>query len=152
MQKTSKILLGVATVAPIVLTIVLVFVVFATFASTFPSARSGRFVSENDFPAVFGTIFTLQVLLWLLTVGLTIFYIVNVFRNDRVAKDKKALWAVVIFLGNMLAMPVYWYLYIWREPEVQVHGWGGSGYFNDASTGQRAGDYSAPPPPPDWRQ
>jgi hypothetical protein len=40
---------------------------------------------------------------------------VNVFRNDRVDKDKKVLWAVVLFMGNMIAMPIYWYLYIWRE-------------------------------------
>jgi hypothetical protein len=151
MQKTSKILLGVATVAPFVLMIVMFFVIFSMVSSTFPSARAGRFVSGNDFSSVFGAIFTLQLLLWLLTVGLTIFYIVNVFRNDRVAKDKKALWAVVLFMGSLLAMPVYWYLYIWREPEVQVPGWGGSGYLNDAGTGQRAGDYRTPPPPPDWR-
>ena len=31
-----------------------------------------------------------------------------------VPQDKKALWAVVIFMGNALAMPVYWYLYIWK--------------------------------------
>ena len=26
----------------------------------------------------------------------------------------KALWAIVLFLGNIFAMPVYWYLYIWK--------------------------------------
>ena len=151
MGKSSKVLLGVATIAPFVFMIVMVVFIFAA-VSTFPSARSGRFVSENGFSSVFGTIFILQLLLWLLTVGLTIFYIINVFKNDRVAKDQKALWAVVLFLGSMFAMPVYWYLYIWREPEAAVPGWGGRGYLNDAGTGQRAGDYGAPPPlPPDWR-
>jgi hypothetical protein len=33
-----------------------------------------------------------------------------------VPNDKKALWAAVLFFGNMVALPVYWYLYIWREP------------------------------------
>jgi cytosine/uracil/thiamine/allantoin permease len=51
----------------------------------------------------------------LAVIALMVFYIVNVFRNDRVDKDKKALWAVVLFMGNMIAMPIYWYLYIWRE-------------------------------------
>ncbi|NLG84554.1 MAG: hypothetical protein GX493_08130 [Firmicutes bacterium] len=45
-------------------------------------------------------------------------YIVNVFNTDLVDKDKKALWAVVLFFGNIIAMPIYWYLYIWREPKV----------------------------------
>jgi multisubunit Na+/H+ antiporter MnhB subunit len=47
--------------------------------------------------------------------GATVIYIINVFGNDRVEKDKKALWAVVLFLGSILAMVVYWYLYIWRQ-------------------------------------
>jgi hypothetical protein len=47
-------------------------------------------------------------------------YIVNVFKNDRVSKDKKALWVVVLFLGNMIAMPVYWYLYIWEEDDRNI--------------------------------
>jgi len=29
-----------------------------------------------------------------------------------------ALWANVIFLGDMIAMPIYWYLYIWKEAAV----------------------------------
>lgn len=37
-----------------------------------------------------------------LIMGLTVFYMVNVFRNDRVEKDKKVLWAVVLFMGNMI--------------------------------------------------
>jgi hypothetical protein len=27
------------------------------------------------------------------------------------------LWAVVLFLGNMIAMPVFFYLYIWPDEE-----------------------------------
>ena len=48
--------------------------------------------------------------------ALTAFYIVYLFRTDRVPQDKKALWAVVLFLGNTFAFPVFWYLYIWKEP------------------------------------
>jgi len=50
--------------------------------------------------------------------GLLVVYIVHLFKTDRVPKDQKALWAVVIFLGSVLAMPVYWYLYIWKPLRV----------------------------------
>ncbi len=63
-------------------------------------------------------ILPLHLLTMLSVLALTVFYIVNVFRNDRVEKDKKALWAVVIFLGHVIAMPVYWYFYIWRKPSI----------------------------------
>ncbi len=32
--------------------------------------------------------------------------------------DKRAVWAVVLFLGNLVAMPVYWYTHIWRQNPV----------------------------------
>jgi len=41
-------------------------------------------------------------------------YIIYLFKTDHVAKDKKALWAVVLFLANLVAMPVFWFLYVWR--------------------------------------
>jgi len=44
-----------------------------------------------------------------------IIYIIHIFKTEKVPQDKKALWAVVIFLGNMIAMPIYWYLYIWKQ-------------------------------------
>ncbi len=37
------------------------------------------------------------------------------FKTDVVPQDKKALWAVVLFLGNMISMPIFWYLYIWTK-------------------------------------
>lgn len=43
-------------------------------------------------------------------------YIINLFRSATVPTDKRALWAVVLFMGNIMAMPVYWYLYIWQQP------------------------------------
>jgi hypothetical protein len=52
-----------------------------------------------------------------LLVALIAIYIRDIFKTNRVDKDKKALWAVCIFLGNMVAIPIYWFLYIWKEPK-----------------------------------
>jgi len=35
--------------------------------------------------------------------------------NKRVAGAGKALWLVLLLLGNLVTMPAYWYLYIVRE-------------------------------------
>jgi hypothetical protein len=53
--------------------------------------------------------------LWCLC--MPIFYVVYLFKTDRVPVEQKALWATVIILGHMLAMPVFWYLHVWREPK-----------------------------------
>ena len=156
MRKTGKILLGVLTLAPLAL-MILAFVFFFTVAS---SASFGRRFDEDAFSVSFGTFFAIQMLAVLLTLGLTVFYIVNVFRNDRVEKDKKALWAVVIFMGNAFAMPVYWYLFIWPEREEPGSGWrervrlnnaDAAGWGANAASRDRSRDYVPPPPPPDWR-
>ncbi len=47
--------------------------------------------------------------------SLMVFYIFNIYKSNSVAKDKRNLWAALLFFGNILVYPVYWYLYIWRE-------------------------------------
>jgi hypothetical protein len=107
MRKSSKLLLAGATVWPFFyMVLFFAFVLFMVFVNANGSEPP---------PVLLFLIFPLHFLTMLLIFGLTVFYIVNVFRNDRVVKDMKVLWAVVIFLGNIIAMPIYWYLYIWRE-------------------------------------
>jgi len=47
-------------------------------------------------------------------------YIVYLFKTKHVPKGKKALWAVVLFMGNIFAMPIFWYHYIWK-PASEAH-------------------------------
>ncbi len=110
MSRPAKILLVLATVAPLV-SYALITVVFVAVTLRFQASTSTAPPPEVLLVmAAHGLN-----LLWVL--GLIAFYIANVFKNPRIAPDYKALWAVVIFLGNVSAMPVYWYQYIWREPE-----------------------------------
>ena len=69
---------------------------------------------NGPMPAMFMIIFAFHLLTMLEVLALIVFYIVHLFKTPAVRQDMKALWAVVLFLGNMLAMPVYWYLYIWK--------------------------------------
>jgi hypothetical protein len=45
------------------------------------------------------------------------FYIIDLFRNDRVPRDKRALWGITLFSAAPIAMPIYWLHYIWRDGE-----------------------------------
>jgi hypothetical protein len=49
--------------------------------------------------------------------GAFIFYVINVYRNKSVMKEKKHLCAALLFFGHIIVYPFYWYLYIWREPK-----------------------------------
>lgn len=113
MKKSTKILLGLATLWPFIYMILFVAFVFSMILWA-PSSEG----QKSGVPLSFAVFMVFHVLTMLWMVGLTIIYMVDVFRNERVEKDYKVLWAVVIFMGNMFAMPIYWYLYLWREPPV----------------------------------
>lgn len=66
--------------------------------------------NEGLFVLLFVMHFAVIILSWCL-IG---FYIYFLFTTDHVKQDQKALWAVVLFFANMLVMPVFWYLYIWK--------------------------------------
>jgi len=87
---------------------------FSYVMASFPTIPNAAEPPEQ-FLREFSTIFQLHMIVMALIVALMAFYMVHLFRSDRVPADKKALWAVVLFLGNLLAMPVYWYLYMWPK-------------------------------------
>ncbi len=112
MKQVAKLILGLVTLLPILFFISF----FVYFQLTFFSdlfSKNSFFDPRIEAAVMFSTIGFIM----FLSYGLTAFYIVNVFINKRVDKDKKALWAVVIFLGWAVAQLVYWYLYIWRQPK-----------------------------------
>jgi hypothetical protein len=47
--------------------------------------------------------------------GLIPFYIVLVVKSDRLDETMRIVWVVLICMLGMFAMPVYWYLYVWRN-------------------------------------
>ncbi|GBC79131.1 hypothetical protein EG19_06335 [Thermoanaerobaculum aquaticum] len=113
MSKGKAIVLAVFTLWPFLY----MFLFFATIVILITSAAAKPQPSQ-DMPLLFGGIFIMHIATMLEIMGLLVVYIVHLFKTDRVPQDQKALWAVVIFLGNVLAMPVYWYLYIWKPLRV----------------------------------
>jgi hypothetical protein len=147
MKKSSKILLALATIWPFFYMILFMGVVVSSF-----------FMGGNEPGFIWAVVIPLHILTMLSIMGLTIFYMVNVFRNDRVNKDMKVLWAVVIFMGSIIAMPIYWYLYIWRdapsssignEPIRVSSGWE-SGSITQRCEAEQVSNMPLPRPP-DWR-
>ena len=106
MNKTKAIILAAFTVWPVVY----MFLFMAGIAGSMFFMRGG----SGPMQGFFGVVVVLHLLTMLEMAGLLVYYILNLFKTDAVAQDKKALWAVVLFMGNMIAMPVYWYLYIWK--------------------------------------
>jgi glucan phosphoethanolaminetransferase (alkaline phosphatase superfamily) len=159
MQKPTKVLLAVATLWPIVYMFIFIAFFFSAFFWGPGSAETG---TGTGMPPAMALFFLVHLLTMLFVLALTVFYIVNIFRNDRVEKDKKARWAIVIFMGSAIAMPIYWYLYIWKEanaggppPPDQLYSGNSTSWTNQASqpgASQRQEQYVPPPRPPNWRE
>jgi len=48
-------------------------------------------------------------------IGLMPLYIILAVKNEYIDQTMKIMWAVLICMVGIFAMPVYWYLYIWRN-------------------------------------
>jgi hypothetical protein len=104
LSKASKIALLVATFLPALYMVLF----FASFALTSASAAGPKLIFDN-----FAVFMAVHLAMMLLMIALITFYIVFLFKTDRVRNDMKAVWAVAIFMGSIVAMPVFWFLYIW---------------------------------------
>jgi hypothetical protein len=63
----------------------------------------------------FETLLSLHLLtVSLIVVVLTVVYLVMVYRSALVPQDRRTFWAVVLFMGNVFALPVFWYVFLWR--------------------------------------
>lgn len=156
MKKSTKILLGIATIWPILWIPIFILAMFSTIFFSGPGAPP----DADVFPTVFLVVFPLHMLTVFGSLALSVFYIVNIFRNKRVEKDKQVLWVVLLLLAGMIAEPIYWYLFIWRDepagaqsapkPLNQAEETNWTSY---ASSTRREHEYRPPQPPPThgWR-
>ena len=83
MQKSSKILLGAVTLWPIIYMFIFFIFIFSTILFRFEPGAGG------GLPPTMAVIFGLHILTMLLIMGLTVFYIVDVFRSNRVDKARR---------------------------------------------------------------
>jgi uncharacterized membrane protein (DUF373 family) len=68
-------------------------------------------------PDSFLAFFPLHLLVTLEIFALLAYYLRDLHRSKRVPTERKPVWAMILLSGNVLAMPVYWYLYFWRDAE-----------------------------------
>ena len=107
-SRPVTIFIGILTVWPIVYFCLFVGFMFFSF-----SAMTASTPKPPSFD-LFKYVIPLHLLTMLLMFALTAVYVIHAFRTDRIADNQRVLWVVVLFFGNMIAFPIYWYLYLWR--------------------------------------
>jgi hypothetical protein len=114
LSKPIKLIVAAATAWPIVYMFLFFIFVFGSvfWAAHSPAGDKGHAAGP---PVAFLVLMAAHLGTILETFGLLAFYVTFLFKTERVPQDKKALWAAVLFLGNMVAMPVFFYLYVWPD-------------------------------------
>jgi hypothetical protein len=110
-----KLLIGALTLWPFVYLVLFFAFSFASFFIMAGHAGGAEASHSAGAPIAFAVLFIAHLGTMLMMLALIAFYIVYLFKTDRVRQDKKALWAVVLFLGNMLAIPVFFWIYVWPD-------------------------------------
>lgn len=118
MSQNKKIWLGIFTFAPLIVTIFGVVVFIGAFMSFFSD------VSQNqppESPELFiGTFFTFFILIFLASLvdlGITVYYIVDIVKDEMVSENEKIVWALALFFGSFISTAVYYFVRIWNRKE-----------------------------------
>jgi hypothetical protein len=53
-------------------------------------------------------------------VVLFVWFIVDACQSPQIPETERVTWILLLVLGNVLALPIYWYLKIWRDPPAAV--------------------------------
>ena len=108
--KTTKLLLALVTLVPLAYVLFLFVTIFLHVSSLLVGIPE-----RNIFLELFETLFLFHLGMMLWIAVLTIVYAVHIARNEALKNEIKAVWVTAICFGNVLAMPIYWYLQIWKK-------------------------------------
>ncbi len=116
LSRNIRILIGLLTAwvtfYPLVFIAVWLLMVISMFGL---SAASSDSVGFPPFMALFFAIFPLHCLTMMLSFGLLVFYLIHIIKNVTASETARIVLGVGIFMAGFIAMPIYYYLYIWSD-------------------------------------
>ncbi len=115
MKKSQKIWLLVGTLWPLFYVFCFIIIAFSLVFSVLPHGEP-----PPPTPAWFLAIFPIHFLTILFCWALAVIYIIHIVKGNRVPKEQRALWIILIIIGGVAAQIVYWVLFIWRSPQADT--------------------------------
>ena len=118
--KPYKVLLGIGTIwyalYPLLFIAVWFMMVFGMgFMPLFAGAGDSSGPSAPFFMFPFFSIFPVHICTMFIGFGLMIFYLIHVIRNTKADETVRIILGVGCFFLPFIAMPIYYYLYIWLD-------------------------------------
>lgn len=115
--RRKKILLGIATFAPLVVSILMFGppVVISCFYNTEQADKIMNAIFPDPFYLTIGISGNI------LALAMLVYYVRFLFNSDRVPKSEEHNWLLPLLFVAPFTMPILWYRYIWREPHPPRH-------------------------------
>jgi len=104
-----RIVTGILALSPILLMVATI----AVFPSELPATRAE---AEAQFE-VFHDLALAQIMWGWLVVLL---FVILAWRSDAVPKEKRILWIALLFFGNILILPFFWYWYLQKPLSINA--------------------------------
>lgn len=114
MSKPAKIFVGVLSFWPLAYMFLFFAFFFGSFFGIFAGFAEGG-ESGPFFFSSFGLLFVLHGFTMLVSFGLVAFYVYHFLNDDELDETKSLLWSLMVFMGNMIAFPIAWYVHIWSD-------------------------------------
>ncbi|MGK7368788.1 MAG: hypothetical protein ACNS64_01135 [Candidatus Halalkalibacterium sp. M3_1C_030] len=111
-SKSLTIILGILTFLPFIGLLGIFAFVFYEFLVLMLSDTPANLLLYFTYFGYILPVFSGYLLVYL---ALGIFYFVHVIQNQLLDTEKKVLWIAVLIALNGLAMPFYWYVYLWKN-------------------------------------
>ena len=110
MPRILKVALGLLTAVPAVYVFLfaLLFARLVLWGATGDPRGRTMPVSISDF-------MWLHMAVMVLLIGLETFYLLYLFRTDRVPPAERAKWAVALLVVNVAALPLFFFFHVWPE-------------------------------------
>jgi hypothetical protein len=161
MSKAKRVLLGIATIWPVVYLFLFMSYIISMMALAGSHVGVGGGDAAPFFLIGFAGIFLLHLTTIFLSLGLMVYYIMHAVKSVHLDQTMRIVWVLLLCMMGMLAQPVYWYLYIWRD---QLPRWlptagknscgsgaGAAGRGNTSNAEAQQPFANKPPEPHSWR-
>jgi hypothetical protein len=86
--------------------------VLTVWPLTFYSFWAGQLLTgaADSAPSWLGSVAVFTILL---TIALIVYYARHALRNEALTQTQRPAWAVALLVASPLAMPIYWYRFVW---------------------------------------
>lgn len=105
MKKTGAILLGLLAIEPALYVVFFMLFIFSHFLTM----SIGTDTFEN-----IKYIFPFHFLTMILSVGMMIYFAIHALQSKLIESDKRIIWVLVLFFGNIYALPIYWFFFVFK--------------------------------------